>query len=137
MVCLGRRRKRILIVSTGYVIEEERGLAILMISKKCVICGREFNSHNGIEVCSDACRKERRHRDERNANIRRRQKISNTPIIYTCKICGNRFEGMRQKYCSDECRIIARKKQLAEYGRLYYSSVTKPHNELLKRKEFI
>lgn len=108
-----------------------------MILKKCVICGRKFNSHNGTEVCSDECRKERRHQHEKAANLRRNQKISNTPITYTCKICGKTFAGMRQKYCSDKCRTIARKHQLSEYGRLYYSNVTKPHNESLKKKEAI
>lgn len=37
----------------------------------------------------------------------------------TCKNCGKTFTGLRQKYCSDQCRAMARKKHVAENNQIY------------------
>lgn len=90
-----------------------------MKARNCVICGREFESHNGIEVCSEECKLERKHRYDNESNARRYQNISNSPKTYTCKNCGKTFTGLRQKYCSDQCRAMARKKHVAENNQIY------------------
>jgi len=42
-----------------------------------------------------------------------------------CEICGQEFEksNNKQKYCSDSCKLIAKKRQ----DNHYYESITKPH----------
>ena len=38
--------------------------------KKCTICGKNFLSRNGVEVCSAACATERKHRQDTAGNGR-------------------------------------------------------------------
>lgn len=91
--------------------------------KKCTVCGKEFESHSGIEVCSEKCFVERRRKWEKMSNDRRREERLNDPITYTCKNCGKQFDGMRQKYCSEECKKIARKNHVKENNRVHYENV--------------
>ena len=65
--------------------------------KKCTVCGQEFESYNGIEVCSDVCFQKRKHEIEREANYRRRKGLSCVPITYTCPVCGKDFQGLKRK----------------------------------------
>lgn len=89
--------------------------------RECKICGKKFESHNGIEVCSNDCRLERKRRQDKKSNERRKNGESNLPIIYTCQVCGKQFEGLAQKYCSDECRLIARNRQVKENNKIHYN----------------
>lgn len=95
---------------------------MIMKIKKCTVCGQEFESYNGREVCSDECFQKRKHEMEREANYRRRKGLSCTPITYTCPECGKEFEGLREKYCSDECRKIARERIMHENNKWYYEN---------------
>ena len=45
--------------------------------KKCTICGKNFLSRNGVEVCSAACATERKRRQDAAGNERRRLQLSN------------------------------------------------------------
>lgn len=38
--------------------------------KKCTVCGKEFKSYNGREVCSDECFQKRKHEMEREGEER-------------------------------------------------------------------
>lgn len=93
--------------------------------RKCTICGQEFESYNGREVCSDKCLMERKKKYEKVSNYRRYHGLSCEPMHYTCQICGKEFEGLREKYCSDECREIARKVQVRENNKMYYNDKRK------------
>ena len=79
--------------------------------------------YNGIEVCSDECRLERKRQQDIKSNERRKNGQSNEPITYTCPICGKEFEGIAQKYCSKKCREIGRKKNVDENNRIHYEKV--------------
>jgi predicted nucleic acid-binding Zn ribbon protein len=90
--------------------------------KKCTVCGKEFMSERGIEVCSEKCRLERKHRYDTESNYRRYRKESNIPKTYSCKNCGKHFEGLGRRYCSEECRLEAKRKLLKEYSKEYYNT---------------
>lgn len=96
--------------------------------KKCTVCGKDFISERGIEVCSKECRAERKHRQDVESNRRRYSKESGEPKNYICKYCGKEFEGIARRYCSKECREMARKLQIKENNKIYY-------NENKERKE--
>lgn len=89
--------------------------------KKCTVCGREFLSERGIEVCSEECRAERKHKQDVESNYRRYNKQSNELKIYTCQYCGTQFEGLARRYCSEACQEAARKEQVKENNKLYYN----------------
>ena len=91
--------------------------------RECTVCGRQFLSERGIEVCSEECRLERKRRQDKKSNERRKNGESNVPITYTCQVCGKDFEGLARKYCSDECRTIARKMKIKENNKLYYEQM--------------
>lgn len=97
--------------------------------RKCTICGRQFLSVNGIEVCSEECRQERKKRQDREGNFRRYNKLSNTPIDKTCPTCGKSFQGLRKVYCSPECSQKAKRRALKENSKQYYET----HKDLKKR----
>lgn len=89
--------------------------------KKCVVCGKEFNSKNGIITCSDECyeirNKERLTKNEliRQNKLRREYK--------NCPVCSKKFEVNKNHlvYCSRECREIATKEKKNKYFKQYYS----------------
>lgn len=87
--------------------------------RKCTVCGREFESYNGREVCSESCFLERKRKWEKETRSRKKHNQLNSPITYICPICGKQFEGMRQKYCSNECRAIGRKQHVDENNKKY------------------
>ena len=89
--------------------------------KKCTICGKNFLSRNGVEVCSVACAAERKHRQNTAGNERRRAQLSNQKTSRICPVCGKTFMSVRWKYCCSECAGIARRKNLAIYNREYYA----------------
>lgn len=89
--------------------------------RKCTVCGQEFESHNGKEVCSDKCFAERKKKYDKTSNYRRYHGLSCVPIHYVCKNCGKDFEGLRQKYCSEACRETARKNHVNENNKAYFS----------------
>lgn len=88
--------------------------------RKCSICGREFLSVNGVQVCSEECRQERKKRQDSFVNFRRYNKLSNTPIDKICPVCGNNFQGLREIYCSPECSRRARERAVKENSKQYY-----------------
>lgn len=102
--------------------------------RKCTVCGREFESHNGREVCSESCFLERKRKWEKETRKRKKCNQLNDPITYTCAICGRQFDGMRQKYCSDECRAIGRKQHVDENNK-YYRTTKKNMTDLNNMKE--
>lgn len=103
--------------------------------KNCTVCGREFKSYRGIEVCSDACKKERQRMQWTEANDRRKRGISQIPKTKTCPECGGVFETFRKIYCCKECAEKAKNKYMYGYNREYYEE---NRDELLaKAKERI
>ena len=88
--------------------------------KKCTICGKNFLSRNGVEVCSAACATERKHRQDTAGNERRRAQLSNQKTSRICPVCGKTFMSVRWKYCCSEYVAIARRKNSAENNREYY-----------------
>lgn len=89
--------------------------------KKCTICGKNFLSCKGVEVCSAACATERKRRQDAAGNERRRLQLSNQKTSRICPVCGKTFMSVYQKYCCSECAEIARRKNSAENNREYYA----------------
>lgn len=95
--------------------------------KNCTICGREFLSHRGLEVCSEECKDLRRQKNNAKANSRRYHK---EPFIKECPMCGKVFETVRRKYCSKECSEKSRKLS----SHITYQNFYKEHREeVIKR----
>jgi len=90
------------------------------MQKKCTICGKEFESRYGTEVCSEVCRAERKRINDTKSNARRRAHESDIPVIKNCPICGKQFETIRNKYCSKECAETARRRGIRIYDRWYH-----------------
>lgn len=88
--------------------------------RKCTICGKEFMSYNGMEVCSESCRIERKRRQDYEGNLRRRQGISGQNKKLVCPVCGKEFLGLREKYCCRECSMRAREAQVKKNNKFYY-----------------
>lgn len=89
--------------------------------KKCTICGKNFLSRNGVEVCSAACAAERKRRQNTAGNERRRLQLSNQKTSRICPVCGKTFMSVYRKYYCSECAEIARRKNSAENNREYYA----------------
>ncbi len=64
--------------------------------RNCVICGKEFTSYRGTNVCSEQCKIEKKKRQDENSNKRRYSKESNTPIIKICPICGESLKHLEE-----------------------------------------
>lgn len=92
------------------------------MKKICVICGRTFDSHYGSEVCSQNCFTIRKRINDENSNLRRKNHESNTPILKKCPVCGQDFEGLRNKYCSKKCAQIMRSTNIKIYNKYYYKN---------------
>lgn len=90
------------------------------MQKKCTICGKMFESKHGTEICSEACRVERKRIQDIKSNARRRAHESDIPVTKDCPICGRQFETIRNKYCSKECAEFARRKGIRAYDRWYH-----------------
>ncbi len=90
--------------------------------KKCTICGTEFESHNGNQVCSENCRLERKKLQDAKANQRRKNGISNSFETKQCPICRKTFEALPNRiYCSKECYFKSKQKMDKENFKIYYS----------------
>ena len=90
-------------------------------TRKCTVCNAEFMSHNGKEVCSEACAAVRKQMQDSRGNLRRKMKLSNVPVEKTCPVCGNTFMTIRNRHCSQECSAVARRKANKENMKEYYS----------------
>jgi ssDNA-binding Zn-finger/Zn-ribbon topoisomerase 1 len=101
------------------ILKYKRGYSMPKM-KKCTICGKNFLSRNGVEVCSAACATERKHRQDTAGNERRRAQLSNQKTSRICPVCGKTFMSVRWKYCCSEYVAIARRKNSAENNREYY-----------------
>lgn len=88
--------------------------------KNCLVCGKEFESTYGREICSDECRKIRKKEQDSKGNYRRRKGISGIPEIIVCAHCGQKFEGLNRKYCPS-CSGIARTHSQREIYKEWYS----------------
>lgn len=102
------------------------------MKKICIICGRTFDSHYGSEVCSQNCFTIRKRINDENSNLRRKNHESNTPILKKCPVCGQDFEGLRNKYCSKKCAQIMRSTNIKIYNKYYYKNNLK---ELIKNDD--
>lgn len=103
--------------------------------RKCTICGDDFESRNGIEVCSEYCKKIRKNEQDRKSNYRRKMGLSNTPISRICPICGEKFEGLREIYCSAKCRGVGIKNKRIENFKRYYEENRKEIIEKVKERK--
>ena len=101
--------------------------------KTCLRCGKEFyTKYKQAKYCSDKCRisanedSQRRYAEKIKAEkpVKIPKPKIEKPIITeglkskTCKVCGTEFyaENGHTKYCSDECKKTAYKKQQKEYA---------------------
>ena len=98
------------------ILKYKRGYSMPKM-KKCTICGKNFLSRNGVEVCSVACAAERKHRQNTAGNERRRARLSNQKTSRICPTCGKTFMSVRWKYCCSDCAGIGRRNNLAENNR--------------------
>jgi len=82
------------------------------------MCGKQFPSRYGKEVCSEQCFIVRKRLSDQKGNEKRKQGLSGQLDEKICPECGNSFEGLIRKYCpecSDQVRINTRKKLFKEY----------------------
>lgn len=101
--------------------------------KECTVCGRKFQSHYGIEVCSEACRLERKRKQDEKGNYRRKKGLSNVPEIKKCLVCGCEFESHHNMvYCNKNCYNIAKKEKDKENYKNYYNDVIRKQKEVKK-----
>jgi predicted nucleic acid-binding Zn ribbon protein len=107
-----------------------RKKVIKMGIKNCTVCGCEFESHYGKEVCSDKCFLERKQLHDAIGNKRRYSGTAKEPISKTCPWCGNNFEGLNRRYCSPECSESARKQRRKELFDEYYSNPEKRRHHI-------
>lgn len=96
--------------------------------KKCTVCGTMFESHYGMEVCSDACKIERKRQYDRKGNQKRYSGKSNELEDITCKRCGNVFSGLNRRYCK-ECSEIARTEMKKSVCKEWYIKNRKEQKE--------
>ncbi len=89
--------------------------------KKCVICGKKFNSKNGIITCSDICYEMRKKKILEKNELIRQNKLKREHK--KCPVCSKMFEVNRNHlvYCSAECREVATKDKKKKYFKKYYS----------------
>lgn len=76
--------------------------------KECRVCGKTFIPRNNSQkYCSKQC----------SGRV-----VSKTVRIAKCEVCGKKFEAMySQTLCSDECRLIRRKENVARSNAAYKS----------------
>lgn len=98
--------------------------------KKCSVCGKEFLSKYGAEICSEECKQIRKKEQDRKGNLRRYSGESSVPFEKVCPECGKEFETLRNVYCSKECAGKARKRNVKEENVRYY----KEHRDEIIRK---
>lgn len=76
-----------------------------MFTKKCVICGKEFETNFFRQtICGAECKAELNRRNMKRNNDKR--KMAEDKIYQkVCAICGKNFEAKdsRKKYCSEKC----------------------------------
>ena len=81
-----------------------------MYKKNCLECGEQFVSiRNWSKFCSPTCGSANKSRRSREKEI-----LTSPPRI--CIECGKSFDGIYEKFCSDEC--------LNQYGRNLYTENT-------------
>jgi predicted nucleic acid-binding Zn ribbon protein len=102
----------------------------MMRIKKCTVCGNEFLSKNGKEVCSIECSLERKRLQDKKGNERRRMGISGQLMDLVCLECGKTFTGLNRKYCSEKCSNEARSKERKHIFSAYY---TQNRDAVIKR----
>lgn len=78
--------------------------------KKCVVCGKEFNSKKGVITCSHECYLVKKSEYNTKSNFVR---YSGEKTTKKCPICGKIFSVSKKHlvYCSAECREIATKEK--------------------------
>lgn len=89
------------------------------MKRKCVICGKEFNSKNGIITCSHECYLLRIREHNTKSNFVR---YGGEKTIKKCPVCEKIFSVSKKHhvYCSAECRKIATKEKKKKYFKNYY-----------------
>lgn len=88
--------------------------------KKCVICGKEFESKHGIITCSYHCHLENVKRNQYKQDLIRKGILKREKK--KCPVCGKMFICNRNNivYCSKKCREDATKKRRRDYFATYY-----------------
>ena len=90
-----------------------------LISRRCPICGAEFQTAHAHKIyCSDDCADEGHKQRQKmwKDKMRAAQKKANTAVPKTCPICGRVFKTTWsvRRYCSDECAFEANRRQTRE-----------------------
>lgn len=102
----------------------------------CTICGAEFESRNGNQVCSEPCRLERKRLQDAKGNKRRKEGTSNSLEVKQCPICGKDFDALPNRiYCSKECYWKSKNAADKENFKGYYadSEWRRIHTEKVKK----
>ncbi|MCR1960177.1 hypothetical protein CWE04_12005 [Thomasclavelia cocleata] len=89
------------------------------MQKKCIVCGKIFNSKNGVITCSHECYLVRKREHYARGNFTR---YSGQKKTKKCPVCKKIFyiEKKHLIYCSVECREIATKEKKKKYFKNYY-----------------
>ncbi|WP_279006173.1 hypothetical protein [Thomasclavelia cocleata] len=87
--------------------------------KKCVICGKEFNSKNGVITCSHECYLVRKRELDTRGNFVR---YNGEKTTKKCPVCSKVFSVSKKHlvYCSSKCRKIATREKKKKYFKNYY-----------------
>lgn len=106
--------------------------------KKCVICGKEFNSKNGIITCSYQCYEIRYKKCLEKNELIRQNKLKREHK--NCPVCNKNFEVNKSHlvYCSAKCRTVATKEKKKKYFKKYYEENKKKiikNNSLNQKKK--
>lgn len=95
---------------------------------KCIACGKEYIVKSGAQkYCPDCATQaikdsHRQRKNEKMAEYRKKYIRPTTRSVYTCRVCGKKFESIHQEiFCSPECR----KKYQAAYRKEYYKNYPK------------
>jgi predicted nucleic acid-binding Zn ribbon protein len=88
--------------------------------KNCIVCGNEFESTYGREICSEQCKIIRKKEHDIKGNMRRKMGISGQLESKICPECGKEFEALNRKYCNTKCSNEARSKNRKQISTEFY-----------------
>ena len=78
--------------------------------RRCIWCGFKFLGTRAVKWCSDTCKRDYQHKENKRRQKERIERLKNA-FDGVCKHCGSSFKGTKvQQYCSEKCRCEAMQK---------------------------